>query len=105
MRRRLDPRRLQKVGLILGLLLLAAPQPARANELVGAVGDVVGGALAIPMGILGGTLRGPFILGTVAGALRGTMGAIGLTTRGALRLVGVAIPLAARLAPLIPVFL
>lgn len=93
------------IGLVFALVLLGSPQPARANELMGAVGDVVGGALAIPMGILGGTIRGPFILGTLGGALRGTFNAIGLTTRGALRLTGVALPFAARLAPLIPVFL
>jgi hypothetical protein len=93
------------IGLVFALVLLGSPQAARANELMGAVGDVVGGALAIPMGILGGTIRGPFILGTLGGALRGTFNAIGLTTRGALRLTGVAIPLVARLAPLIPVFL
>lgn len=104
MRRRFDPRR-QTAILVFCLLFFAAPQLVRANELAGAVGDVVGGALAIPMGVLGGTIRGPFILGTLGGALRGTFNAIGLTTRGALRLTGVAIPLVSRLAPLIPVFL
>ena len=93
------------IGLAFVLVLLSSPQAARANELMGAVGDVVGGALAIPMGVLGGTLKGPFILGTLGGALRGTFNAIGLTTRGALRLTGVALPFAARLAPLVPIFL
>ena len=92
-------------GIICALLVSAPAQPAHANELIGAVGDVIGGALSIPMGILGGTLRGPFILGTLGGAVLGTLNAVSLTTRGALRLTGVALPIAARLAPLIPIFL
>lgn len=67
--------------------------------------DIVGGVFAIPMGVLGGTFGGPPIIGTIGGALRGTLQAVGLTTRGAFKLVGVAVPLAAKVAPLIPLFL
>jgi hypothetical protein len=90
-------------------LVLAASSPPHAvhaqNELLGGVGDIVSGALSIPYGVLAGTLNGPPLIGTVSGALMGALNTVSLTTRGVLRLVGVAIPLAARLAPLLPIFL
>ena len=66
---------------------------AHANELLGGVADIIGGVLALPMDTLVGTVRGPFLLGTVGGILRGAVHALGSTTRGVFRLVGVAIPL------------
>ena len=78
---------------------------ASSNELFGGIGDLVNGVLAIPAGVLGGTLNGPPIIGTIGGALRGALATLGYTARGALRLMGVAIPLAAKAAPLIPIFL
>lgn len=82
------------------------PQPrAHANELLGGVADIIGGVLALPMDTLAGTVQGPFLLGTVGGILRGAVHALGSTTRGVFRLVGVAIPMAAKVAPLIPLFL
>ncbi len=82
------------------------PQPrAHANELLGGIADIVGGVFALPMDVLAGTVQGPFLLGTVGGILRGAVHVLGSTTRGLFRLVGVAIPLAAKAAPLIPLFL
>ena len=93
--------------LISGLFCLGvSAAPAHAdNDLIGGLTDVVQGALAIPMGTLAGTFGGPPIIGTIGGALQGALNTIGYTTRGLLRLVGVAVPTAASLAPLIPLFL
>ena len=90
-----------------GLLALAIPAaPCRAdNGLVGGIVDLVSGVFAIPMGVLGGTFSGPPIIGTVGGALQGTLQAVSLAARGTLKLVGVAVPLAAKVVPLIPLFL
>ena len=80
--------------------------PARAdNDLLGGVADIVGGVFALPMDTLAGTFSGPPIIGTIGGLLHGAFHALGQTTRGVFRLVGVAIPLAAKAAPLIPLFL
>lgn len=75
------------------------------NNLIGGIADIVGGALSLPVGILQGTMSGPPILGTLGGAVGGALNTITLTTRGVFRLLGVAIPLAAKIAPLIPLFL
>ena len=83
---------------------VAAPR-SEANELIGGIGDIINGVLSIPAGVLGGTLSGPPILGTVGGALFGALNTVSLATRGVFRLLGVAIPLAAKVAPLLPVFL
>ena len=90
--------------LIVGVLLVAAPATCHAS-LTGGIMDLVGGVFAIPMGILQGTFGGPPIIGTIGGALQGVLQTVALTTRGAFELVGVAIPLAAKVAPLIPLFL
>ena len=90
--------------LLLSLLIVVAPATCHAS-LTGGIMDLVGGVFAIPMGILQGTFGGPPIIGTIGGALQGTLQAVALTTRGALELVGVALPLAAKIAPLIPLFL
>lgn len=99
-------RRLPLFSIALLVFIGAAAAPARAdNDLVGGLTDVVQGALAIPVGAIAGTLGGPPLIGTVGGALQGALNALGYTTRGVLRLVGVAVPTAASLAPLIPLFL
>ena len=91
---------------LVGLLTLAAPRPAAAaNGLGGAIGDLLGGVFALPMGVLAGTASGPPVIGTIGGALAGAINTLGYTTRGALKLVGVAVPTAASLAPYIPLFL
>lgn len=100
-------------GIVAGLfvlLLVAGPPMASVsaddeNDLIGGIGDIVGGALSIPMGVLAGTISGPPILGTVSGALAGTLNTLTQTTRGVLRLLGVAIPIVERLAPFLPIFL
>ena len=91
---------------VAGLVVAARAPAARADDgLLGGVADIVTGALSIPAGAIAGTLTGPPILGTVTGALLGALNTLSLTTRGVLRLAGVAIPLVARLAPLLPIFL
>ena len=68
---------------------------------VGGVGDILQGALAIPMGALAGTFSGPPIIGTVGGLASGAVQAVGMTARGIFRLIGAAIPAAAA-APYLP---
>jgi hypothetical protein len=89
----------------MALVSVSAPAAHAENNLLGGIGDLINGALSIPVGVLAGTMSGPPVIGTVRGAVFGTLNAVSLTTRGALRLVGVVIPLAARLAPLLPIFL
>ena len=99
---------MQLVCIVAAALLLTMVLPARnahAADLMAAIGDLMYGVVSLPLGILDGTLRGPFILGTIGGILRGAINTIGFTFRGVFELLGVAIPLAAKLAPLIPVFL
>lgn len=99
-------RRLAVAALALVLAVGPLPGTARAdNNLIGGIADIVGGALSLPVGILQGTMSGPPILGTLGGAVGGALNTISLTTRGVFRLIGVAIPLAAKIAPLIPLFL
>lgn len=96
------------VALAAALVALPGPAPAHAEDvggLLGGVGDILGAAFSLPAGILQGTLGGPPILGTVGGALSGALNTVSLAVRGVLRLAGVAIPVAAQAAPLIPLFL
>ncbi len=99
-------RRLVILGMLV-VLVMGAPIPKASadNDLIGGIGDVLAGATALPMSIIEGTLSGPPILGTLSGALLGTARTLGFATRGLLRLAGVALPLALRLAPYVPVFL
>ena len=93
---------------VLAFVLAVGPLPGTAqadNNLLGGIADIVGGALSLPVSILHGTMSGPPILGTLGGAVGGALNTITLTTRGVFRLLGVAIPLAAKIAPLIPLFL
>jgi len=92
---------------IAGLLAVgpAAPAAHADYDLVGAVGDVVVGALAIPVDTIAGTLTGPPILGTVGGLLHGVLRTIGMTSRGLLRIAGMAVPVATSLAPFLPLVL
>ncbi len=98
-----------RIGVVTVLMIICMlgvqPRAHADNDLLGGIGDIVGGVLALPMDALAGTVQGPFLLGTVGGILRGALHALGSTTRGVFRLVGVAIPLAAKAAPLIPLFL
>ena len=90
--------------LLVSVLLVVGPSTCHAS-LTSGIMDLVGGVFAIPMGIFQGTFGGPPIIGTIGGALQGALQAVALTTRGTFELVGVAIPLAAKVAPLIPLFL
>lgn len=101
-------RRLHRLGLIsiVAYALMGSPHVVHAqNDLMGGVGDIVGGALSLPYGLVAGTLGGPPILGTINGALRGALNTISLTTRGIFRLLGVALPLAGKAATIVPIFL
>lgn len=101
---------MRRVLVLLGVVfVLAISGPIEGvhaqDNLMGGIGDIVSGALSLPAGVLAGTLNGPPVIGTISGAVFGALNTVSLTTRGVLRLVGVAIPLAASLAPLLPVFL
>jgi hypothetical protein len=99
-------RRRAALAAALALALMAAPaREAQAASIGAALTDIMAGVVSLPLGILDGTLRGPLLLGTVGGALRGAFNTVGFGLRGAFGLVSAAIPLAARLVPLIPVFL
>jgi len=103
-----DLRRALTVALTAALIALPGPSPAHADEsggLIGGIGDIIGAAFSLPAGILQGTLGGPPIIGTVGGALAGALNTVSLALRGVLRLAGVAIPVAAKAAPFIPLFL
>lgn len=102
------PRIVVAAGLTAVLLSGFGAAPAHADEtggLLGGVADILGAAFSLPAGILQGTLSGPPILGTVGGALSGALNTVSLAVRGILRLAGVAIPVAAKAAPFIPLFL
>lgn len=101
-----DVRRVAALSLAVALIVGPAAQQAHAeNDLIGGIGDILNGVFALPLDTLAGTLSGPPIIGTVGGVLHGAVRTIGSTLRGVFRLIGVAIPIAEKLAPLIPVFL
>ena len=83
---------------VLGWALTA---PSASADLGSGIAYIIGGILEVPRATLAGTFGGFPILGTVFGALSGTLRGLAMVTRGALELV----PVAAKLAPLIPVFL
>ena len=90
--------------LVVVILLVARPVPADADILRGLL-RIIGGVLEVPRATLAGTFSGPPILGTAVGLLSGTLNGLGMVAGGALETVISAIPFAAKLAPLIPVFL
>ena len=65
---------------------------------------IVGGVLEVPRSTLAGTFGGPPIIGTVVGALSGAFHGVLMAAGGAIETIVSAIPLASKLAPLIPVF-
>jgi len=69
------------------------------------VGYLASSIFEIPRATLAGTFGGPPIIGTVFGLVGGAFNTVGLLTKGAIEVVGSAIPLATKLAPLIPLFL
>ena len=84
--------------------LLAHPAMVHADIVRGLM-RIVGGVLAIPGGALAGTMSGPPIVGTVFGTLVGAVRGVAMVASGALETVISAIPLGAKLAPLIPIFI
>ena len=97
-------RRLRLIVVVSLVSLLAMPSPAHADIVRGLM-RIIGGVLEIPRSALVGTFTGPPILGTVGGVLVGAVNGIGMVASGALETIVSAIPLAAKAAPWIPVFL
>ncbi|GEM_PF-1503106 len=93
------------MAIVSGPLCATAQADDAIGGLLGGVSDILQGVFALPFDIVAGTLTGPPIIGTISGAFRGVFQTVGLGLRGALKLVGAAIPLAAKAAPLIPIFL
>ena len=86
-------------------LVVSGPARAHAgagNDLIGGVGDIVAGAVSLPLNILTGTVSGPPIIGTLNGVLAGTFQTLGLTARGLMRITRGAIPIAMKLLPFLP---
>lgn len=94
-------RRIVMAVLIAGSLCVG--QPASAG-LVNGVVNIVGGVLEVPRSILVGATQF-FPLGAVLGALTGTVRGVGMVLHGTLEVIGSAIPIAKKLAPLIPIFI
>ena len=66
---------------------------------------VVGGVLEVPKDAIVGTFSGPPLIGTAVGAVVGVLRGTAMVASGALETVISAIPIAAKAAPWIPVFL
>ena len=87
--------------LVLVILLLMAPAAPASASLGRGLQYIIGGVLEIPRSTLAGTFGGFPVVGTLFGAVGGVLRGALMVTRGALELV----PVAAKLAPMIPVFL
>ncbi len=100
-------RRLTRAIALTAIIVTAAAvcaPPAQAS-LLGGIAHIIGGVFEVPRSILVGTFTGFPIVGTAFGALAGVVNGTAMVARGTLEVVGAAIPIAAKLAPLIPVFL
>lgn len=89
------------VFILLAAMLLSAPAAPASASLGRGLQYLIGGILEIPRSTLAGTFGGFPVIGTLFGAASGVLRGALMVTRGALELV----PVAAKLAPLIPVFL
>ena len=100
-----DPasRRLAKAVLLTLVLVLMRPLIAHADVVRGLM-RVVSGVFELPKDVLVGTLGGPPIIGTVGGVVIGALRGTAMIVSGALEATLSAIPVAAKLAPYIPVF-
>ena len=85
---------------VIAVLLIAPASPASASLGAG-IGYLLGGVFEPVRQTLAGTFGGPPLLGTAFGLIGGTLRGVLMVARGALELV----PVAAKLAPLIPVLL
>ena len=92
---------------VAGLLLLALViAPARADASVfGGLGKIISGVLAVPEGLVTGTLHGPPIVGTIVGTVMGALNGVKLITFGTLETAASAVPLALKLLPFLPLAL
>lgn len=84
-------------------VLLAHPHAAHADIVRGLM-RIVGGLIEVPRSTLAGTFGGPPIIGTLVGALSGALNGVLMVAGGTIETVVSTVPLAAKLAPLIPVF-
>ena len=90
---------------ILAGLCVFAVWPASAHAgIASGLMKIVMGVLEVPRATLAGTFSGPPIVGTVIGAVAGTLHGAFMVASGAIETVVSAIPLAAKAAPLIPIF-
>ncbi len=85
-------------------LITLCPQHAEAGIASGLL-KIVAGVIELPRAILAGTFSGPPIVGTAMGVVVGAFNTVGLLAGGAIELVGSAVPLALKAAPLIPIFI
>lgn len=92
------------VGAVAVCLLFAAASPAEAS-LGGGLAKIIGGVFQLPLGILGGTLSGPPVVGTLIGAVQGAFSTVGMLTGGTLELAASAVPIAKAAAPYVLPFL
>ena len=80
-----------------------APPPSFARgaveEVVTGAGEILGGAVSLPVNVLAGTAKGPLVLGTLNGLLVGAARTIGMTTRGVLRMASGTVPLLLKALP------
>jgi hypothetical protein len=83
--------------------LLAVP-PADAAVLRGLT-SILSGIFRLPFAVLGGTLNGPPVLGTLMGAVNGIFGSLGLIGSGAAELGMSAVSVAKSAAPFLLPFL
>ncbi len=96
------PVRAATVGVLSLALCLAAPAAARANplgDIIGGVGEIVSGAVSLPLNVIVGTFTGPPVVGTLQGALVGTLQTLTMTTRGALHITRGTVPILFKILP------
>lgn len=84
--------------------VLAAASPAEAR-LGRGLSKIIGGVFQLPLGILGGTLSGPPVIGTAFGAVQGALNTVGLLASGTLELAASSFSVAKAAAPLVLPFL
>jgi len=99
--RRLSPRRRLSLTAVVVAVWLGVSAPPAHADIVRGIGYILAGVLEIPRQTIGNAMNPP-IIGAVFGALGGTLRGLGLVTRGTLEVVSTAIPMAIKLAPLIP---
>ena len=89
------------VCIVVVAVLLVAPAAPASASLGAGIAYLLGGVFEPVRQTLAGTFGGPPILGTAFGLVGGTLRGAMMVVRGALELV----PVAAKLAPLVPLFL